>query len=118
MWVPLFLNYGFKVGVRKKIFSGIFYVFEDLGRYCDLENAANRRFDDDYVGDMKYSAVRGSNKGGDEIFSAGKGKYHSSRGIDSTRNFFRNKDVSDRFSKANDEPWDYNDGNYEYVKGQ
>ena len=112
-------------------------------KYYDLNQMANQRFDDDYVGDMKYDtfrdkvrgkhsprfsarfdsskedrmpygAINGYNKGGDKLFSTDKGTYHSSKGITSPRQFFRDAEVADKFAKANDELWDYFNDDYDY----
>lgn len=66
---------------------------------------------------MPYGAVRGTNKSGDEIFSTEKGTYHSSRGLTSPKKFFRDNDVADKYEKANDELWNYDNGQYEYDNG-
>lgn len=71
---------------------------------------------------MAYGAVRGYNKGGTEMFSTKKGAYYSNKanggGYISPRQHFRNQDIADAYSKANDELWDYQDGNYDYQKGK
>ena len=115
---------------------------EKFNKYWELQKAANQSFDDDYVGLMKYdtigdqmkgkhspkfdakidvsrenmpySAIKGYNKSGNKLFSTDKGTYHSFNGITTTRNFFRDAEVSDAYTRANDELWDYNNGNYEY----
>ena len=115
---------------------------EKWDKYLDLERAANRSFDDEYVDTLKYdtlgdkmagkqspkfkaninlngspySAIKGKNKSGDEIFSSGKGKYHSSKGVTTPRNFFKDPGVAASYEKANDELWDYHNGNYDYDK--
>lgn len=112
-----------------------------------LEKAANKAFDDEYIGNMKYDtmgdklrgkhsptfdgrfsvdasnmpygAINGSNKGGGKIFSTDKGVYHANNGgLTSPGKFFRDKEVADAYSKANDELWDYHKGNYNYEKGK
>lgn len=116
-------------------------------KYQQLSKAANQKFDDDFIGNMKndtlgdklrgksspkfnghidlamtdrmpYGAIKGSNKSGDTLFSTKKGAYHSSTGRTAPNTFFKNKEVADKFIKANDELWDYDDGNYEYVNGE
>ena len=109
--------------------------------YYNLKDKARERFDNDYVGDYKYDTfgdkfrgkhspkfevgldmtekpyglLKGYNKGGDKLFSTKKGAYASQyKGYTSPRNFFRNKDVADKFTTANDELWDYHNGDYEY----
>ena len=115
---------------------------EKFDKYWELQKAANQAFDDDYVGlmkydtmgdkmkgkhspkfdakldlsreDMPYSSVQGYNKSGDKLFSTKKGTYHSSKGITTPKNFFKDAEVSDAYTKANDELWDYHNGNYAY----
>jgi hypothetical protein len=113
----------------------------------DLNSMANDRFDDDYVGNMKYDtlgdklkgeksakyysrfdvrddnmprqAIRGVNKSGNEIFNTKKGHYYNNKGgYVNPNSFFKDKEVGDKFKSASDELWDYHDGNYEYVKGE
>ena len=116
--------------------------------FYDLEQMANKRFDDEYVGNMKYDtfgdkwrgkhspkfdsrfslsrtdrmpygAINGYNKGGGKIFSTEKDTYHANNGgITNPSRFFRDKEVADKFRRANDELWDYDQGNYEYVNGE
>ena len=116
-------------------------------RYYDLSQAANKKFDDDYVGLMKYDtfgdklrgkhspkfdarmdlsksnrmpygAINGYNKGGNNLFSTEKGSYYGPNGYTSPGSFFRDKEVADKFKRANDELWDYDNGNYEYASGE
>lgn len=115
---------------------------EKFDKYWELQKAANQSFDDDYVGLMKYdtigdkmkgkhspkfdgkidvsrenmpySAIKGYNKSGNELFSTDKGIYHSFNGITTPKNFFRDAEVSDAYTRANDDLWDYNNGNYAY----
>ena len=115
---------------------------EKWNKYWDLQKAANKSFDDKYVGLMKYdtlgdklkgkhspkfdanislssknmpySAVNGYNKNGDKLFSTEKGTYHSSKGITTPNKFFKDTEVGDAYTKANDELWDYHNGNYAY----
>ena len=109
--------------------------------YYNLRDKARERFDDDYIGDYKYDTfgdkvrgknspkfdvgmnmtdkpyglLNGYNKSGDKLFSTKKGTYTSqSVGHTSPRKFFRNKEVADNFTTANDELWDYHNGDYEY----
>lgn len=120
---------------------------EKFGKYYDLEKYANQKFDDDFVGLLKYDtmgdkatgkhspkfsarfnlgvtdrmpygAINGYNKSGDKLFSIDKGIYHSSKGVTTPGKFFKDKEVADAFTKANDELWDYANGNYEYQKGK
>jgi len=113
-------------------------------KWYELNKMANQRFDDDYVGTMKYDtlgdkwkgkhspkfdvhfdtsktdrmpygAVNGYNKGGNKIFSTDKGRYHSPNGITTPKSFFRDQEVADKFEKANDELWNYDMGNYDYT---
>ena len=112
----------------------------ELGKY------ANKKFHDDYIGDYQYDTVgdklkgkksakfdahlsptsgkqaygniRGWNKGGNEIFSTKKGKYYNHQGYVSPRQHFRDADIADAYSRANDELWDYENGNYQYTKGK
>lgn len=114
----------------------------------DLEKAANSVFDNEYIGNMKYDTlgdklkgkhsprfdgrmqlgykgrmpygvIKGNNKSGGEIFSTDKGVYHSNGGgLTTPGQFFKNKEVADAYSKANDELWDYDKGNYRYEKGK
>ena len=114
-------------------------------RYKEFEKMANGRFSDEYIGDMKYDtfgdkwsgkkspkfdgkfyldksempyqAIVGTNKGDNRIFSTKKGAYYGPHGYTTPRSFFRDKDVSDKFMRANDELWDYHNGDYEYKKG-
>lgn len=68
---------------------------------------------------MPYGRVRGKNKGGEEIFSTEKGVYHRGKGGITTPNkHFRDKEIGNAFSRANDELWDYANGNYEYNDGE
>lgn len=115
-----------------------------------LNRTANERFDDDYVGDMKYDtlgdkirgkkspkfyshfdsrsenmpqqAIKGTNRSGDEIFNTKRGSYFGSKpvggGYVNPNNFFKDKEVGEKFKSASDELWDYHDGNYEYQKGE
>lgn len=114
---------------------------QELGRMAD------KRFNDDYVGDWKYdtmgdklkgkhsstfdayidptkdniaySAIKGKNKSGNDIFTTGKGKYHTGMGGRTTPGkHFRDTEIANAYSRANDELWDYADGNYEYQKGK
>ena len=116
---------------KKKLFNS----------YYNLRDKARERFDNDYVDDYKYDTfgdklrgkhspkfevglditekpyglLKGYNKGGDKLFSTKKGTYASQyKGYTSPRNFFRNKEAADKFTTANDELWDYNNGDYEY----
>ena len=109
--------------------------------YINLKNKGRERFDDDYIGDYKYDTfgdklrgkhspkfevgldmtekpyglLKGYNKGGDKLFSTKKGTYTSQyKGYQSPRNFFRDKEVADKFTAANDELWDYYNGDYKY----
>lgn len=119
---------------------------DSFDRYYNFGKAANDAFNDEYVGDYKhdtlgdklrgnksprfdaffhpnrdkfaYGAVTGYNKGGDKIFATEKGTYHSHNGLQKPGSFFRNKEVADAFEKANDELFDYENGNYEYQKGK
>lgn len=120
---------------------------EKFDKYYELQKHANDVFDDEFVGSYKYDtlgdkfkgkhspkfdakfhlnktdrmpygAINGYNKGGDKLFSTEKGTYHSSNGITSPGRFFRDKDVADAYTKANDELWDYDNDNYEYIKGK
>ena len=112
----------------------------ELGKY------ANEKFHDDYIGNYRYDTVgdklkgkksakfdghigpsngkiaygnvRGWNKGGDEIFSTEKGVYHNHQGIVTPRQHFRDSDIADAYSRANDELWDYENGNYDYTQGK
>ena len=112
----------------------------ELGKYAD------EKFHDEYIGDYRYDTmgdklkgkksakfdarlspssgkiaygnVRGWNKGGNEIFSIGKNKYYNHQGYVTPRQHFRNSDVADAYSRANDELWDYENGNYDYQKGK
>lgn len=113
----------------------------------DLASYANKKFNDEYIGDykydtlgdkmngkksakfdayinpmsskMSYGTVRGWNKGNNEIFSTDKGVYHSGKGgLTTPRKHFRNNDVANAYSRANDELWDYEKGNYDYQKGK
>lgn len=114
----------------------------------NLEKAANSAFDNEYIGDMKYDTlgdklkgkhsptfngymqlgnkdrmpygtINGYNKSGGKIFSTDKGVYHSNGGgLTTPGKFFKNKEVADAYSKANDELWDYDKGNYRYEKGK
>ena len=119
---------------------------EKFDKFYDLNKMANERFSDEYIGNMKYDTfgdkmkgkrspkfdahidtgktdrmpygtVRGTNKSGDEIFSTEKGTYHSSKGITSPKKFFRDNDVADKYEKANDELWNYDNGQYYYDNG-
>ena len=116
---------------KKKLFNS----------YYNLRDKARERFDNDYVDDYKYDTfgdklrgkhspkfevglditekpyglLKGYNKGGDKLFSTKKGTYTSQyKGYQSPRNFFRNKEVADKFTTADDELWDYHNGDYEY----
>lgn len=112
-------------------------------KYWELNKMGNERFGDEFVGNMRYDTmgdklkgkhspkfdayvsagqspygvVRGWNKGGSQIFSPEKGKYFGPHGYVKPGSFFRDKEVADKYEKANDELWDYHNGNYEYVKG-
>ena len=113
---------------------------ELFDRYYNMKQYATQNFRDDYVGDMRYDtigdklkgkhsptfdtsnvidgaygAINGTNKGGNKIFSTSKGKYHTpNNGLTSPKNFFKDKEVADKFMDANDELWDYSNDNYEY----
>jgi hypothetical protein len=67
-------------------------------------------------------AMKGSNKSGNEIFNTKRGSYYDNRAVGGgyvePNNFFRDKEVGERFKAASDELWDYADGNYEYQKGK
>ena len=116
---------------KKKLFNS----------YYNLRDKARERFDNDYVDDYKYDTfgdklrgkhspkfevglditekpyglLKGYNKDGDKLFSTKKGTYTSQyKGYQSPRNFFRNKEVADKFTTADDELWDYHNGDYEY----
>ena len=39
-------------------------------------------------------------------------------GLTTSGKHFRNKDVADAYSRANDELWDYEKGDYTYQKGK
>ena len=68
---------------------------------------------------MPYGAINGYNKGGNKIFSTDKDTYHTNNGgITNPSRFFRDKEVADKFRRANDELWDYDNGNYEYASGE
>lgn len=108
--------------------------------YWDLKNMAKETFDNEFIGLMKYDtfgdrvkgkhspkfdvsdvidnpygALNGYNKGGNKMFSTGKGKYYQSSGGNmSPRQFFRNGEVADKYINANDELWDYYNGEYDY----
>jgi hypothetical protein len=112
----------------------------ELGKY------ANEKFHDEYIGNyrydtmgdklkgkksakfdahlspssgkMAYGNIRGWNKGGNEIFSTGKGKYYNHQGYVSPRQHFRDAEIADAYSRANDELWDFENGNYIYTKGR
>ena len=111
-------------------------------RFDSLGDAANKKFKDDYVGnwkydtfgdklkgkhsstfdsyidpsrkDMAYGAINGFNKGGGKLFSTKKGSYYGPNGYTSPGSFFRDKEIGDAYSRANDELWDYDNGDYEY----
>lgn len=113
-----------------------------------LADKADRTFNDEYVGNWKYDALydklrgknsakfngfvepgygknlafgtlKGQNKGGSDIYSYKKGVYRNGNGgLTTPGKHFRNKEIADAYSRANDELWDYADGNYEYVNGE
>lgn len=115
---------------------------EKFDKYWELQKAANQSFDDDYVGLMKYDtmgdkmkgkhspkfnahidvgredfpyqAINGYNKGGDRLFTTKQGAYYSDNGYTTPRNFFRDSDVADAYTKANDELWNFYNGKYNF----
>ena len=112
----------------------------------ELGSYANDRFHDEYVGNWEndtlgdqlrgkhsstfnahidpsidgervaYGAVTGYNKNRDKIFSTDKDTYHNHRGISTPGKHFRDREIGDAFTRANDEVWDYAKDNYEYQK--
>lgn len=120
---------------------------EKFNKAYGLEKMANQTFDDEYIGDMKYDrmgdslsgkhspsfngrfnvtnsnmpygAINGTNKGGGKIFSTAKGVYHSGNGgLVKPGTFFRDKETANKYEKANNELWDYDNGAYTYEKGK
>lgn len=119
---------------------------EAFDKYWELRKMANKKFDDEFVGNLKYDTFgdkwkgkhspkldtpniepgvtpsgrfSGYNKSGNKLFSPKKGSYYSSNGGYTTpRNFFRDAEVADAFVKANDELWDYYNDEYEYKNGE
>lgn len=96
------------------------YKYDTLG---DKMNSKKSAKFDAYVNPMSskmsYGTVRGWNNGGNEIFSTDKGVYHNSKGgLTTPGKHFRNNDVANAYSRANDELWDYEKGNYDYQKGK
>ena len=119
---------------------------KNLKRSIEFNDMANSVFDAEYVGNLKYDtfgdkirgkrspkfsarfdatagsrmpygALKGYNKGGDEMFSTQRGSYHSSIGGTKPSQFFKNREVADQYEKANNELWDYAEGNYDYENG-
>ena len=99
------------------------YKYDKLGDKLKGKHSSTfNAYIDPSANNMAYGTVRGWNKGGTEMFTTRKGEYYSNKanggGYISPRQHFRDQEVADAYSKANDELWDYQNGNYEYVNGE